>query len=52
MITHFAASIASTLSSMRECSACHHKQLVSRESRCESVACKKCGASLPPARSE
>jgi ribosomal protein S27E len=46
---HFTNSAAAVQKSLtRECPSCHEKQLVAMSKMRESVACKKCGASIGP----
>jgi ribosomal protein S27E len=44
----FQAIFASVFHLTRQCPTCGHKQVVSQSRRRESVACKRCGAQIPP----
>ncbi len=48
-IIHLTNSISAVQKSMmRECPSCHEKQSVELNKSKQSVACKKCGKSIPP----
>lgn len=44
----FAAAIRTILDLKRKCPKCGHGQFVSTDKRHQAVACKACGAQIPP----
>ena len=48
-MAHLIASAVAALKLLeRRCPNCHHRQLVPRSQRDETVKCKKCGEAIPP----